>query len=328
MKSPITGNEMKVSKEMRDMIYRKESFPVLFHIYLCEESGERFEDEHYSELNYRQVVNQYRVRHHIPFPEQILEIRQKYNLSAARISEILGLGANSWRNYEAGEVPSKANAGLIQLMSMPEVFEQQIQLNSELEEKEREILIKRIQKLKTDNCFSFDQLSRFQCQPDIATGFKAFNAEKTKQIILFFAELMQPFKTKLNKLLFYVDFVNFRDSAQSITGLKYVAIPHGPVPNHYEYLFEALVEEGIISKDYALTSYGEVERILPSGKIKFDESLFSASELNSLRYIAEKFKETSAGEIAEISHKEPAWIENIDVKRIIPFHYAFGLVTV
>ena len=328
MKSPITGKEMKVGKEMRDMTYRKESFPVFFHFYQCEDTREKFEDNHFSELNFNQVVNQYRVRHHIPFPEQILEIRQKYNLSAARISEILGMGANSWRNYEAGEMPSRANAGLIQLISRPEVFEQQVQLNSELEEKEREILIKRIQKLKNDNCYSSDQLARFQCQPDIATGFKAFDPNKTKHLILYFAELMQPFKTKLNKLLFYADFVHFRGSAQSITGLKYAALPYGPVPNNFEFLFDVLVEDGIINKEYSLTNYEQVEKILPSGSIKFDPSLFSQAELESIEFIADRFKDTTASEIVKISHNEPAWIENIDGKGMIPFHYAFGLVTV
>jgi DNA-binding transcriptional regulator YiaG/uncharacterized phage-associated protein len=328
MKSPITGMEMSVGREMRDVTYRKETYPVVFHYYQCEETGEKFEDEHFSELNFNQVVNQYRVRNHIPFPAEIKEIRQKYELSAARMSDILGMGVNSWRNYEGGEVPSTSIASLIHAMAKPENFIQHIQLYSGLEEKEQEKIIKHVQKLITGSCPCTDPLYRFIIQPDITTGFKAFGREKTKQVVLFFAECMQPFKTKMNKLLFYADFVHFRNTAQSITGLRYAAIPHGPVPNHFEYLFEALEEEGIICKDYALTSYGEVERILPTGKLKFDESMFSTSELNTLRYIAEKFKETSAGDIAEISHKEPAWIENIDGKRIIPFHYAFGLVTV
>ncbi len=328
MKSPITGKEMSVGKEIRDVTYRKESYPVVFHYYKCEDTGEHFEDEHFSELNYNQVVNQYRVRHHIPFPEQILEIRQRYNLSQARISEILGFGANSWRNYEAGEVPSRANANFIQIISQPDIFEQHILQSSELESKEREKILRHIQILKSDSCSHLDQLSRFQCQPDIDSGFKAFDRRKTKQVIVYFAELLQPYKTKMNKLLFYTDFVQFRDSSQSITGLKYAAITRGPVPNHYDILFDALEDEGIISKEYSVISYGEVEQIISTGKLKFDESLFSASELNSLRYIAEKFKETSAGDIAEISHKEPAWINNFEGKKMIPFHYAFGLVTV
>jgi DNA-binding transcriptional regulator YiaG/uncharacterized phage-associated protein len=328
MKSPFTGKEMKVAKELRDMTFRKESFQVVFHYYQCEESGEQFEDEHFSELNYNQIVNQYRVRHHIPFPDQIIQIRQRYKLSALKISEILGMGANSWRNYEAGEVPSKTNANLIQMISKPEAFEEYILKYSELDDVESSKVLKHIKSLKIDSSYGFDQLSRFQCQPNIETGFKAFDRDKTANVILYLAECTQPYKTKLNKLLFYSDFDHFRSNAQSITGLKYAAIPHGPVPNHYEYLFEALVEEGIIRKEYAIIGYGEVEQILPADKMKFDASLFSSSELESIKYIAEKFKETTATVIADISHQEPAWKDNIEGKKIIPFTYAFGLETV
>ncbi len=62
---------MRVRQESRNMIYRNEKYSVLFNFFLCEESGEKFEDEHFAELNYNQVVNQYRVRHHIPFSEQM-----------------------------------------------------------------------------------------------------------------------------------------------------------------------------------------------------------------------------------------------------------------
>jgi len=74
MKSPVTENEMKVAREERYMTFRNETFQIVFHSYICEESGEQFEDEHFSALNYNQVVNQYRVRHHIPFPDQIIQI--------------------------------------------------------------------------------------------------------------------------------------------------------------------------------------------------------------------------------------------------------------
>lgn len=328
MKSPFTGNEMKVAKEWRDMTFRKETFQVLFHFYICEDTKEQFEDEHFSILNNNQVVNQYRVRHHIPFPEQIQEIRLKYKLSAARISEILGMGANSWRNYEAGEVPSKANANLIQMISKPEIFEEYIKQYSELEEKEREDTLKHITKLKTGACSCADPFYRFNNQPDITTGFKAFDRVKTEQLISFFAEQLQPFKTKLNKLLFYTDFVNFRNTAQSITGLRYNAIQFGPVPYNYDILFGTLADRDIIDIEYAMTPNGEVERILPNPQNQFDASLFSPSELDAMEYIANKFKVTSASDIADISHREAAWKDNIDGKKIIPFTYAFGLETV
>ncbi len=328
MKSPITGKEMKVAKEVRDMTFRKETFQVVFHYYICEESGEQFEDDHFSVLNYNQVVNQYRVRHHIPFTEEIKEIRAKYDLSAAKISDLLGMGINTWRNYEDGEIPSRANANLIQIISNPESFEKYIKEFSGLEEKDCEKILKPVQKLKIDSCFCNDPLCRFYFQPDITSGFKAFNRKKTKNVILYFAERQSPYKTKMNKLLYYTDFVHFRNTAQSITGLRYVAIPHGPVPNHFEYLFEAFVEEGIIFKVTTMTNFGELEQILPSEEVHFDPSIFSATELETLDYVANLFKDKSASEIADISHREPAWKENIEGKKIIPFSYAFGLETV
>jgi len=135
---------MRIGKEFREMTFRKETFQVVFHYYICEESGEQFEDEIFSTLNYNQVVNQYRVSHHISFPEEIQKIRLIYDLSATKMSEILGLGTNSWRNYEGGEVPSTAIANLIHVMAKPENFVQQLQLYCGLAEKEKEKIIKHV----------------------------------------------------------------------------------------------------------------------------------------------------------------------------------------
>jgi uncharacterized phage-associated protein len=327
MKSPITGKEMSVGKELRDMTYRKEPYSVWFHYFQCEDTKEKFEDEHFSALNYNQVVNQYRVRYRIPFPEQIREIRLRYDLSAKMISEILGFGANSWRNYEAGEVPSKANANLIHMISKPETFEECIKQYKDVSEKERTRVLHHILKLKTDSCYCHDPLCRFNIQPDITTGFKAFDKDKVKQVIIYFAERLQPYKTKLNKLLFYVDFVHFRNTAQGITGLCYKADSYGPVPNNYNILFWSLADLGIIDIESSMINNGEVERIIPSPKYQFDASLFSESELGVLEYVTNTFNQTSASDIVEISHRESAWKDNFEGKKIIPFTYAFGLET-
>ncbi|MFW6371072.1 MAG: type II toxin-antitoxin system antitoxin SocA domain-containing protein [Bacteroidota bacterium] len=327
MKSPFTGKEMTVVKEWREMTYRKEQFNVLYHFYRCEGTEEQFENDHFATLNYNQVVNQYRVRHRIPFPEQIKKIRQKYGLSAAKMSKIMGMGPNSWRNYEGDEVPSKVHANLILMISDAENFKEYIEKYSELEGKEREKILLRLKKLETDSCCCDDSLLRFESLPDITNGFKAFDKEKTKNVILFFAEHLKPFKTKLNKLLFYSDFAFFRQYAQSMTGLKYKAISYGPVPNNYDILFGLLAEQGIIDIDYSMTEYGEVERIILSANYRFDKSLFSAEELEILHYISDKFKDTTASDIAELSHKESAWQTNINGNKIISFHHAFSLET-
>jgi uncharacterized phage-associated protein len=213
-------------------------------------------------------------------------------------------------------------------MAKPENFIQQIQLYCGLAEKDQEKIIKHVQKLITGSCYCNDPLYRFNNQPDITTGFKAFDRIKTEQVIAFFAERLQPFKTKMNKLLFYIDFAHFRNIGQSITGLRYNAIQFGPVPHNYDILFGTLADMDIIEIEYAMTPDGEVERILPNPQYHFDMAQFSSTELEVMEYIANKFKETSASDIAEISHREPAWKDNMEGKKIIPFTYAFRLETV
>jgi hypothetical protein len=41
--------------------------------------------------------------------------------------------------------------------------------------------------------------------------------------------------------------------------------------------------------------------------------------------LAETFKNTTTNEKIEISHKEKAWIENKDQKKIIDYKYSFDL---
>jgi hypothetical protein len=42
MKSPITGKEMILTKEIGSMDFRKETFDIVFHLYKCEDSAEQF----------------------------------------------------------------------------------------------------------------------------------------------------------------------------------------------------------------------------------------------------------------------------------------------
>ncbi len=99
------------------MNYRGESYTYTAHYYLCEDSGERFTTTASDTADMEQVYHQYRQKHGIPEPEEIKAIRMKYKVSAARMSRILGLGANQYRLYEAGEMPSLSNARLILLVA-------------------------------------------------------------------------------------------------------------------------------------------------------------------------------------------------------------------
>ena len=113
---------MTLCQEKRTAKYRGELFTYTAHYYRCEESGERFTTTSSDTEDMEQVFRQYRQRHNIPSPDEIRSIRMKYGISTSRMSRILGLGANQYRLYESGEMPSLSNARLIQLAAIEDNF--------------------------------------------------------------------------------------------------------------------------------------------------------------------------------------------------------------
>lgn len=331
MKSPFTGKEMSIKKEWRTMSFRKDEFKVLFHSYRCDQTGEQFEDDAFAQLNYNQLINQYREKYLIPFPEQIVAIRGKYDISASRMSEILGFGTNSYRQYEGGEVPSQSNARLIQLADDPHEFKKLVDLCNTIESKVKDRLLHKIHILleEQQNTKFGKQLEKYffeASMPNTFTGYKMPSLEKFTEMVIFFTERLQPWKTKLNKLLFYADFAMHKLSGFSISGMQYRAIPMGPVPNNFNSIFEYLANNADVDVYYTSFRDGGIgEQFKPNSKRVFNPDLFTKSELQILEYVAERFKDTATNEIIEISHREKAWQENKGDRRIIDYKYSFDL---
>lgn len=331
MKSPITGKEMKLNKERRSMDFRKETFEIVFHYYKCEDSEEQFTTTSMDEVNMNQVYNQYRDRFNIPFPDQIIRIREKYGLSAAKMSEILGFGINGYRQYEAGEMPSIANAKLIQMAEEPKIFIGMVELCGTLDEK---VIAKYIQKAqllvdeKKRNIFNlnFKEYLLGNHLADIYSGYRNPNFEKFTEMIVYFSEKIAPYKTKMNKLLFYADFLMFKQTCFSISGVRYNAINMGPVPNNFQSIFEYLANEDEIDICTTEFSNGNVgEQFIARQDRPFKADLFSENELEVLEKVATVFKPKSTNDIIELSHLEEAWKKNEKGKSVISYEYAFEL---
>ena len=331
MKSPITGLEMKLTKEQRSMIFRKETFDIVFHYYQCEDSGEQFTSAALDELNMNQVYNQYRDKFNIPFPDEINNIRSKYGLSASKMSEILGFGVNSYRQYEAGEIPSVANAKLIQMVDDPQNFMEMTALCGTLDEKAR---VKYIQKAiflaeeKKRNIFNinFKEYLLGNHLADIYSGYRNPNFEKITEMVVYFSDKLSPFKTKMNKLLFYADFLMFKQSCFSISGMRYKAIEMGPVPINFQSIFEYLANKNEIDIFTTEFPQGYIgEQFKAKNDRPFRVELFSENELNVLEKVANVFKPTSTNQIIEISYLEEAWKKNEKNKSVISYEYAFDL---
>lgn len=325
MISPITGKEMIVKKEWRKINYRKESFDVLFHTWHCVDSGENFEDENFSNINYEQVVNQYRERYNIPFPEDIKAIREQYNLPAIRMSQVLGLGENSYRQYEAGEMPSLANARLIQMAADPHKFLELLILSGLLDDKHFTTAISNAKKLiYKEDCLedSFFKLLKSNKRRSRYTGYSIPNFKKLREMVLFFVSDKGCWKTKLNKLLFYADFSHYKLFNRSISGGQYCPIDMGPVPDNFNTLFETFVNEGVLDVNYQTFPDGGVgEKYIPLRN--FDKSLFTEDEIETLKKVKKRLKDVSTQDVIKLSHQEKAWTE-ANENKTDPIDYTFA----
>ncbi|MCD9576135.1 type II toxin-antitoxin system antitoxin SocA domain-containing protein [Flavobacterium soyae] len=333
MRSPFTGSEMTLVKEKKKLIFRKEEFIYTHHSYYCEDSKESFTDTELDTLNLTQVYNQYLDKYNLPFPEEIVKIRKKYGLPANKMGLSLGFGVNTYRNYESGEVPSLANAKLIQLANNPKSFRLLVEESQGVfDDMEKVELLEYVDDLiqkERKNHFSVDFQNYIlgDSSPDIYTGYKSPSLEKLTEMIVFFTQHLSPLKTVMNKLLFYADFLSFKKTSFSISGIRYVAIDYGPVPNNFQTIFEKLQRENnfkINMLDYGNGYYGEEFKTIENRL--FNPECFTEAEVNTLEEIVKRFNGMSRNEIVKLSHEEEAWIKNYqDGKKLIEYYYSFDL---
>lgn len=332
MKSPFTGGEVTLQQEHRTLSYRKEEFEVLYHFYVCKDSGEQFTDEELDAVNINQVHNQYRAKYGIPFPEEIISIREKYGLSASKMSEVLGFGINTYRAYEAGEIPSVSNGKFLQQIKDANVFKSVLQSSNQFEDDELEKLERKIDVVRRGwKAFDthYERYLLGDNTPNEFTGYRSPHLEKIANMILYFAEQTKPFKTKLNKLLFYSDFYHYKKTCFSISGARYMAIQMGPVPKNFGGIFDYAINHNYVIVEVVDFENGNVgEKFIPNGQRAFDDSLFERSEIIALELIRDKFKADSTRDIIEKSHKETAWKENVEGFKEIPYNHGFNLITV
>lgn len=336
MKSPFTNKEMILRKEKSILIFRNKEFSYVFHYYLCEDTNEKITTTELDELNINQVYNQYRDLHNIPFPDEIYNIRIKYELSANKMSLILGLGPNSYRHYEKGEVPSLVIGNLIQsIIGNHNVFKQLVERNKDLRDSEKAKILERIEfieSIENDKNYHIEKYLNLHYGdniPCLMTGYKKTDINKLSEMVLFFTEKLQPTITAMNKLLFYSDFLNYKKTAYSISGTTYMAHNYGPVPIKFRTIYEYMADQqlielkgedfgnGIIGEKFSLTEYKS-----------FNSELFSEFELKILNIIANIFKGMNASQIMKVSHEEKAWIENEKEKSLINYNYSFDLLNV
>ena len=326
MKSPFTGKEMKKVYEKRTWKFRGEQYEYVHAAWQCEDTGELFTTDETDDLGFIQVTNQYRVRYGIPFTDEIVSVRKKYGVSAAKMSLILGIGINQWRHYESGEVPNVSNGRMIRSIMNPETFIDYVRSSKHLlDDDEYHKLIKRVEcivKASKDDGWKHYAHSRvFTHERGKENGYGKQSLEHLRNVLLYIIETCQGiFCTKMNKILFYADFVAYRKYGMSITGLTYRALNYGPVPERWDRIYSQFDEIVPVPQVIGAREGTELQ-----STVKADRALLSHAELEILSKVCSRFATMSSSEISRISHEEDAWLRCNEAHEIIPFEFAFGL---
>ena len=321
--------EAKLQHEKKDISYRKEDFCINQYYYKCEKCGEEFTTDKVDENALLQVHNQYRTKHTIPFVYEIIETREKYGLSAARMNEILGMGANSYSNFEKGDIPSSAIATLLTLADNPSIFKEMASSKKELfNARAFDELIAKIDRLIIKEGESRLVRIDYESKPSSLNGFRVASMERIASILCYFlSTCKRDFndKLKLNKMLFYTDFIGYQNNGQSLSGLSYRAIQHGPAPSFYDALFTYLQAGKYIDAEWEESpNRGAVQIFVPS--TASDLELFSDSEKEIIWFIQTKFKDTPSWDLRNKSHDALGWLECHPNKEIIDYQkYAYSL---
>lgn len=335
MVSDNNFNNSKIIKRKATYRIKGEPIEILEKVRTNLKNNEEIFDEELENKNLENIYNQYRKKHSLLTPNRIKETREKYGVSQRAFSRILGWGEVTIHRYETGALQDRAHNDALVLLESPDNMKILLENNKNKINRKDYINIKEnLQKLMKDDIDKtleknitkkyFNEILDEYC------GYSQFNYEKLVNMILFFAsEINRLFKTKLMKLLFYSDFVNFRDNTLSITGLKYIKNYYGPTPIKHELLLGELFEKYITYKiEYVKTSKDNVEEYeFIKSLEKPTMGIFSQEEINSMNEVLNAFKHLTSEEITQFSHKEEAWTKSKN-KEIISYEYAKNLTCI
>ena len=152
---------------------------------------------------------------------------------------------------------------------------------------------------------------------------KEFDENKFKELVLYIATKCEANAyygaTKLNKILFFSDFIAHESNGESITGADYFALDHGPAPRLLKPIQEKMQKAGEI----AIEQRTRQVRTIALRKPKLDS--FAAAEIAIVDEVINALCNQNADEVSNISHGflgwKAAWTEGQVANKLVSIPY-------
>ena len=222
-------------------------------------------------------------------------------LIQTKMAMILGFGTNQYRLYEMGEVPSESNGKMIRSAMNPQVFLDLVRsTRSQLTDKEYAKIITRVDEVIKASERWQDELKEtkrlFRTERGMVNGFAPLSTDRLKNLLLYLLRQMgETSPTKMNEVLFYIDFFSYRERGMAISGLAYQSLELGPAPQRWKRVYSAFDEVEVQLK---LVHGQESTRL--KADVEADMGGFYAEEMAVIDTVCEKMKRITSKEVAKM----------------------------
>lgn len=329
---PYCKKEVDYKIEKRDLKeFRGIEINTYENVAVCKECHQDLYVNEIEEKNNKRMYELYREKANIIKPQDIVNLRKKYDISQRELTAILGFGKMTINRYERGGVPTKSQSDYIRLL---------IDNDSKFIEKVKEAYkngsindktYKKIVSTNLENEISKDDIqdmyrrvinNSLELKPNIFNGYKLFDLELVENIISYISSKVSNLTiTSLNKYLWFIDILSFNQRGVSITGLTYQKQQYGPTIIDQRYKEISLLDDKYIRNDYE--DENGTRTIITSNK-NFDLSKLKESEIEIINKIIKLLKNKNVTDISNMSHEEEGWKKTKKFDEI-SFEYAMNL---
>ena len=294
------------------------------HFY-CDRADEYYTSEKMLQTNDISMKNAYRRKQGLLTSDEISAVREKYGISQSDLCCLLGWGGKTITRYEGHQIQDVAHDTILRkvaddpewFLSLLEKGKGTISSISYKKYYKAAVLLFEEQQDVYLRKSILAKYARYHDHP-MYTGNMRISLNVVTDVIRYFANaagMINLYKVKLMKLLWYSDALSYKRRGHAITGLVYQALPMGAVP---------IAHDSIM--DLREVEYEEIEMGDGTG-YHFKETdhkeypFLSPEDMDILDEIIRIFGKSSKDAIVESMHKEQAYRETAP-RTIISFSYA------
>lgn len=299
------------------IIHRREELPVKgeptsydAEIAVCPFCGYEIGDSSVEDGNLRRAYSAYCTAHGLISPDEIRNLRLSYGLSLREFSRFLGFGEQTIARYEAGAIPDESHSTMLKLISEASGASSLLSLRKD---KISAASVCAIQRFIENRSTTTDHrgiaiLSQWptseMMNPSRFNGFRPLSMNRVAAVVCELASrCVDLYYTKLQKAMFFTDFLCYARTARSMTGLMYAHATYGPIMDGKDRIKTELQECDVIQ--ISQKDWGEI--VLPKDA---PQGILGDGDLQLIAMIATFVNSFhTATDISSFSHGLNAWTE-------------------